>query len=207
MIITVVGIDYNHHCKYQFGEYVQSHKEHNSTMAPRMIGVLALLPTRNAQGSFQFFSLSTRRVLTQNHTTALPMLKDVIAQVHRIARHQKAHPGMVFEDRNHAPLDKYEDGEANSDDNDNCVPGDNDDEYSDDEDSHANDHENNVGQDVHVANIAGVNPKNISLEDNGTDNNTHHSYEDFNNGNNNKNVNFKDNHEEGNINQEEDYIN
>ena len=55
-IITGVGIDYHWHCKYQFGEYIQTHEEHDNTMAPRTIGALTFQPTGNAQGSIQFFS-------------------------------------------------------------------------------------------------------------------------------------------------------
>ena len=104
-IITGVQLDYNRHCRHQFGEYVQTHEEHDNTMAPRTVGALALYPTGNTQGSFQFFSLSTGRVLSRNHATALPMPDDIIAQVHRIARRQKAHHGMVFKDRNRIIID------------------------------------------------------------------------------------------------------
>ena len=71
-IVTGVSIDFNRHCKYQFGEYVQTHEERDNTMAPRMIGALALRPTGNALGSFYFFSLSTGRVITRNRATPSP---------------------------------------------------------------------------------------------------------------------------------------
>ena len=41
-IITGVGVNYHRHCKYQLGEYLQTHEEHDNTMAPRTIGALAL---------------------------------------------------------------------------------------------------------------------------------------------------------------------
>ena len=41
-IITGVGVNYHQHCKYRFGEYVQTHKEHDNTMAPITIGALVL---------------------------------------------------------------------------------------------------------------------------------------------------------------------
>ena len=36
----VVGqqLDYNHHCKFQFGEDAQTHEEHNKSMGSYMIG-------------------------------------------------------------------------------------------------------------------------------------------------------------------------
>ena len=64
-IVVVTGIDFTRHCKYQFGEYVQTHEEHDNTKAMQKIGALALRPTGNAQGSFYFFSLSTGRVITR----------------------------------------------------------------------------------------------------------------------------------------------
>jgi len=95
-LLTGVKLDFNKHCKYQFGEYMQTHEEHNNTMAPRAIGALALHPTGNVQGSFYFFSLSSGQVITRNWETSLLMPDEVIAHVHRIARQQKAHPRLVF---------------------------------------------------------------------------------------------------------------
>jgi hypothetical protein len=85
MIITGQKMDYNHHCKYQFGQYVQMHEQHDNSMAPRTIGALALCPTGNAQGNFYFFSLSSGQVINQAHATALPMPDDVIDRIHTIA--------------------------------------------------------------------------------------------------------------------------
>lgn len=64
-IITGQTVDYNRHCRYGFGEYVQTHEQHDNTMAPRTIGALALRPTGNAQGNFYFFSLSTGRIINR----------------------------------------------------------------------------------------------------------------------------------------------
>lgn len=117
-IITGMHLDHDRHCRYQFGEYVQTHEEHDNTMAPRTIGALALRPTGNAQGSFHFFSLSSGRVITRNRATVLPMPDDVIAQVHRIARRQKSHPGLLFADRAQMAVDDdmADDAESNDDD-------------------------------------------------------------------------------------------
>jgi hypothetical protein len=99
-IVTGRMIDYTKHCKYEFGEYVQTHEEHDNSMATRTVGALALRPTGNAQGSWYFMSLSTGRILNRAHGTRLPMPEDVIDRVHTIARRQKANPGLVFSDRN-----------------------------------------------------------------------------------------------------------
>ena len=56
-------VDYKRHCRFQFGEYTQTHEEHNNSMNPRTVSALALRPAGNGQGSFYFRSMSTGRVL------------------------------------------------------------------------------------------------------------------------------------------------
>ena len=70
-------------------------------MMSRTVGALALRPTGNAQGGFYFLSLSTGRVLNRLRATALPMPDNVVDQVHRMARQQRANPGLIFESRSH----------------------------------------------------------------------------------------------------------
>ena len=41
-MITRRQLEYRHHCKYEFGEYVQTHEPHNNSMQSRTIGALAL---------------------------------------------------------------------------------------------------------------------------------------------------------------------
>ena len=45
-------IEINKHAKLEFGEYVQSHEEHDNTMATRTTGAIALRPTGNGQGGY-----------------------------------------------------------------------------------------------------------------------------------------------------------
>ena len=51
---TITGrhVDYNKHCKCQFGQYVQVHDKHDNTLLPRTTVALALRPTGNTQGNF-----------------------------------------------------------------------------------------------------------------------------------------------------------
>jgi len=58
-IATVSKIDFNKHCKLQFGTYIQMHEQHNNSLLPRMSGAIALRPTGNEQGSYYFLSLHT----------------------------------------------------------------------------------------------------------------------------------------------------
>jgi len=62
-IVTGSNINYDKHCKLQFGAYVQVHKQHNNSMATRTSGAIALCPTGNAQGSYYFLSLRSGNVL------------------------------------------------------------------------------------------------------------------------------------------------
>ena len=81
-IITGQNLDYNRHCRFQFGEYVQTHEQHDNSMNPRTVGALALHPTGNVQGSFYFMSISTGQVLNRLHTTPLPMPDEVVDRIH-----------------------------------------------------------------------------------------------------------------------------
>jgi hypothetical protein len=40
-IVTGHQIDFAKHCKLEFGEYVQTHEEHNNTLSERTIGAIA----------------------------------------------------------------------------------------------------------------------------------------------------------------------
>ena len=107
-ILTGQQVDYKHHCCFQFGEYTQTHKEHNNSMNPRTVGALTLRLVGNGQGSFYFLSISTGRILNQLHATPLPMPDSIIDKIHRMARQQKNNPGLIFAHHNLNP-DEYED--------------------------------------------------------------------------------------------------
>ena len=126
-IVTGQKLDFKRHCCFQFGEYVQTHEEHDNSMSPRTVGALALHPTGNAQGGFRFMSLSTGRVLNRLCTTALPMPDNVVDQVHQMAQQQKATPGLLFGDCNMNSLNDQDIGESSDDeDNEEYVPDDED---------------------------------------------------------------------------------
>ena len=136
-IVTGQQVDYKCHCRFQFGEYAQTHEEHNNSMNPRTIGAIALRPVGNGQGSFYFMSISTGRVLNRQHATALPMSDEVIDKIHRMAWQQKTNPGLVFADRNLNP-DNYDDDEDDETYHDADKSDDEDD--NDDDADHHNDH-------------------------------------------------------------------
>ena len=145
-ILTGQKVDYKRHCRFQFGEYTQTHEEHNNSMNPRTVGALALRPVGNGQGSFYFLSVSTGRVLNRLHATALPMPNDIIEKIHRMARQQKSNPGLIFANRN---LNPDEDAYDDDDDDDESYHPDDDDDDLDDEsdDDDDDDNPNNDGDD------------------------------------------------------------
>jgi hypothetical protein len=99
-IVDGLQIDFNKHCRLEFGEYVQVHEDHDNTMLPRTTGTIALRPTGNDQGGFYFYSLSSGRRINRNHWTPLPMPADVIDRVHKLAKKDKmGNGGLSFEDR------------------------------------------------------------------------------------------------------------
>ena len=139
-LLTGQSWSYMTHCKLEFGDYVQTHEEHDNSMAAWIIGAIAFRPTGNAQGGYFFFSLTTGHVLNRGRWTSLPMPNEVIDRVHRMACQEHGNNGLNFEDRNHNPLvDPDDDGDDNStyhpEDDDNSDDDDNNnDEDGDDDD-------------------------------------------------------------------------
>ena len=100
-LLTGLTMNYNRHCQLEFSEYVQTHEEHDNSLNPRTIGALALRPTGNIQGGYFFFSLTTGKVINRMRWTTLPMPKEVINRVERMARQEHAGTTLLFEDRDH----------------------------------------------------------------------------------------------------------
>jgi len=97
-LVTGLGIDYNKHCKWPFGAYVQVHEEGDSLLRPRTSGAIALRPTGNEQGGHYFLSLHSGKRLNRYAWTEMPMPNEVIAQIHRLAVAAKKYDGIVFTD-------------------------------------------------------------------------------------------------------------
>lgn len=98
-IITRQEVDFNHHCRYEFGQYLHTHEKHRNDMQPRTVGALALRPIGNRQGGWVCFSLSSWKLIKRYQATPLPMPDDVIRQVEEIAEQQEMDPGLAFTDR------------------------------------------------------------------------------------------------------------
>ena len=139
-------IDYNAHCKVEFGDYVQTHEEHDNTMATRTVGAIATRPTGNIQGGYYFIRLDTGRRIMRRDWTPLPMPSEVVDQIHRLARRAKASTTLTFTNVRNEDLDVLyanipSDDESDLDDDDNIKLAGVDDDGSDDNDSEASDDE------------------------------------------------------------------
>jgi hypothetical protein len=137
-------VDYNKHCRLEFGQYVQTHEEHDNTMTTRTVGAIATRPTGNIQGGYYFIRLDTGRRIIRRDWTPLPMPSEVIDQVHRLARRAKANKtleftNMVGEDLDVLYADIQRDDEDELDSDDEQPAGVVDDDDSDDDYDPAND--------------------------------------------------------------------
>ena len=100
--------------RLEFGSYVQvfeNNEPTNSTRA-RSMGAIALGPTGNAQGDYNFMSLATGAKISRHQWTALPMTDTAIARVHALGI-QDEQPliqerGLVVEWRPDHPVDESE---------------------------------------------------------------------------------------------------
>ena len=88
-------LNFNAHCKVEFGEYVQTHKEHDNTMKSRTMGDIATRPS-NDDGGYYFKSLSTGWRINYRSWTPMSMPSEVVAQVHYLARQAKANKIITF---------------------------------------------------------------------------------------------------------------
>ena len=64
--MTGKQLDYNKHVQAEFGEYVQTHEEHDADMYHRTVGAICLGPTGNQQDGHYFMSLATGERLIQS---------------------------------------------------------------------------------------------------------------------------------------------
>jgi hypothetical protein len=114
-ILSGKTIDYKRHCRIMFGAYAQVHEEHDNSLQTRTAGAIALRPTGNEQGGFYFMSLATGRRLNRNHWHELPMPKDVIDRVHKMARRSYVAKDLVFQLRDGDPVDEDDESAADPD--------------------------------------------------------------------------------------------
>eukprot|EP00978_Attheya_sp_CCMP212_P009273 scaffold21935_cov53-Attheya_sp.AAC.1 len=152
-IVVGNNIDYGEHCQLEFGTYVQTHEDHNNSMATRTTGALALYPTGNEQGGYFFLSLTSGRRSNQSNWTVLPIPEDVINRVHVLARRNNMPNGLAFADRDGIPLIDPDDDDS---DDESWHPGDAED--SEDSEDENPDNENNEDSDSDEDPVPNENP-------------------------------------------------
>ena len=97
--MTGQELSYTHHVQLEFGEYVQTHEEHNNEMMEHTLGAICLGPTGNQQGSHWFLSLSTGARIVRHRWTRLPLPRDAIIWVNDFGRLQDMPLTLTFADR------------------------------------------------------------------------------------------------------------
>jgi hypothetical protein len=164
-IVTGLSIDYNKHCRIEYGQYEQTHKKHDNTMTTRTIGALALRPTGNQQGGYYFYSLMSGQRLHRTHWTELPMPAKVTTRVHALPRRANASRGPTFTNSHGNGLDLLYPGDDDDDADSDYDPAHDDDD--DDNSSTSSDDSGDASTDLSAApnpaELAGVNePVNIT---------------------------------------------
>jgi hypothetical protein len=155
-IVAGMELNFTKHCQLEFGTYVQTHEEHDNSMATRTTGAIALRPTGNSQGGYYFYSLTTGRRINRNRWTTLPMPNEVMDRVRNLARQARANVGLLFTDRAGHPLVNEFDGDDSDSDDESYNPDDDaDDGDSDDEDPQNEEEPDNPPEPDDI-NIAGV---------------------------------------------------
>ena len=98
-LMTGQELDYNNHVRLEFGEYVQTHKEHTNNMDKRTMGAICLGPTGNQQRSHWFLSLATGAQVSRRKWTQLPMPQEVIHRINELGKQQRMPLTLTFGDR------------------------------------------------------------------------------------------------------------
>jgi hypothetical protein len=96
MIMHHEKLDYERHCKYQIGEFVQARKEpnHTNTNAPRSLDCIYLRRMDNAQGGHELLYLQTNRVVKRRKLTKVPITPSIIKHVHALAERDEMPRGL-----------------------------------------------------------------------------------------------------------------
>ena len=101
MILHHQNIDYDRHCKFSTGMYVEGHDEPDpsNTNAPRSLDCIYLRPTNSAQGGHDLLHLATNKQITRRKVTACPITPSIIRQVHAIAEMEGMPKGLKIYNR------------------------------------------------------------------------------------------------------------
>ena len=101
MILHQRNLDYNKHCQYAMGTYVQAHEEPkiSNTNAPRSLDCIYMRYNDNAQGGHELLHLQTNSLLKRRRVTPVPITPAIIKQVHTLAEQEGMPDGLKIENR------------------------------------------------------------------------------------------------------------
>jgi hypothetical protein len=113
-IVTGAALPDYHSLRIKFGSFAQvMHvRQPTNSTAARLLGAIALTPTGNAAGDYNFMSLATGLLISPHEWTAAPIDAITIARVEALAAHQNQPliqaDGLVVEGQPELPLDDDE---------------------------------------------------------------------------------------------------
>ena len=101
MILHRQNLDYNKHCTYAFGSYVQVNNDPDptNTNAPRTLDCIYLRSTGQQQGGHDCLHLPTNRIITRAKVTPIPITAGVMVQVQTIADQERMPKGLKISNR------------------------------------------------------------------------------------------------------------
>ncbi|KAL7464347.1 hypothetical protein ACHAXS_004676 [Conticribra weissflogii] len=104
-IVTRQQVDYNKHCKAEFGCYCEVFDDPtpSNTLTPRTQPAICLGPTGNLQGTYKFFSLRTGLVLKRRQFKCLPMPDSMISTLNNWEARGE-HGNLIFANRRGIPF-------------------------------------------------------------------------------------------------------
>jgi len=96
MILHQQNINFDKHCKYVFGEYVQAHDEpmRSNTNEARSLDCIYLRPISSSQGGHELWHLTTNSVLIHLCIKSILITQGVINMVHMLAELDKMPTGL-----------------------------------------------------------------------------------------------------------------
>ena len=101
MLLHQENIDYNKHCAYSFGMYVQADQENDptNTQQARAIDCIYLRFLSNKQGGHELLNLNTGRRITCQKVTPVPITNHVINLVHKMADNDGMPDGLKIQNQ------------------------------------------------------------------------------------------------------------
>ena len=106
MILHQENLDFDRHCTYVLGEFVQSHEDEEikNNNKPRTLDCIYLRPTDSHQGGHELLHIATNKVITRSRVTPVPITPAVIKLIHAIAKEENMPKGLKIENRTNTVL-------------------------------------------------------------------------------------------------------